>query len=141
MKILKNKKAMLLWFDALLLPGIYLCRVLSEYMLSQSSQCAWTVYGGKCVTCGGTHFVNAIAKGDLIGAFHHNQFLFLCLMLTVVVWVLLHLHCLFCVRWAQKTLKHIVSIPGLILVLAIMLVFFAWRNIPVWMRLIEILAS
>jgi hypothetical protein len=141
MKILQHKKALLLILDALLIPGLFLCEKLSDLMLSRYTECPWVTLGGKCVTCGGTHFVNAILNGDLIGGFHHNAFLFLLLVLGVALMVLIHLDILFHVPWVKKAWRYIFSIPTLILLLAIMLVFFFARNIPVFMRVIEILRS
>ena len=139
MKKILNKKFFLLLFDVLLIPGLFFCERLSDYMLSQYSVCLWVRLGGKCLTCGGTHFVNTLLNGKIAEAFAHNQFLFALLIVMIVVWILLHLHWLGHIEWAKKLLSKIFSIPALLILIFFIMVFFFVRNIPVFLRVAELL--
>ena len=139
MTIQATKKRWLLAADVLLIPGLVLCKYLSDYMLSFTTECQWTRLGGKCVTCGGTHFVNALLSGQVADAFHHNAFLFVLTIVLALSFVLLNLHWLFDIQFAKTVLKKVYTIPVLIIALGIMLVFFFVRNIPVFVRIAEIL--
>lgn len=141
MKKIGSKKFFLLLFDVLLIPGLFFCEKLSDIMLSQYSVCTWVRLGGQCITCGGTHFVNTLLNGKIAEAFSHNQFLFLILVLLLVSWILLHLDWLFGISWAKKVLSWIFSIPTLIILLEIMMIFFLIRNIPVLIRITELLGQ
>ena len=63
--------------DVLLIPAGIICEKLTDNMLAVDDPCMWTLAGGKCATCGGTHFVNSLMNGHIIEAFHHNEYLFL----------------------------------------------------------------
>ena len=136
-----NKKYFLLAADVLLIPGMFLCEKLSDLMLSQYSECAWLRFGGKCLTCGGTHFVNSVLNGQIAQAFNHNQFLFVLLLAMIAVYVLLHLDWLFSVKWAHKCLRWIFSIPSLIFWIVLALGFFFVRNIPAFINIARLIAQ
>lgn len=140
-KLLEHKKILLLAADLLLIPALLFFRWYSGYMLSTDSVCSWTLLGGKCVTCGGTHFVNALLHGRVAEAFSHNSFLFLLTIFVLVSYILLHLSWLWEVPFAKKCLSRVYSTPGLIVGLSIMLVFFFCRNIPAFVRVYEILTQ
>ena len=139
MKLLQKHKWLLLLGDVLAVPAAILCRLLTQHMLLADKPCPWTLFGGQCVTCGGTHFVNTLCSGQLGEAFFHNQFLFALTVLALGCWILLHLW-LFCkLQPAKKVLYGICSIPGLITVLSVMFLFLLWRNIPVFVRIGQLL--
>lgn len=140
-KLLKHKKILLPIADLLLIPALLFFRWLSGDMLSRASVCSWTLLGGKCVTCGGTHFVYALLHGRVAEAFSHNPFLFLLTIFFLVSYLLLHLSWLWEVPFAKKCLARFYSIPALIAGLSIMLVFFFVRNGPVFVRIYEILTQ
>lgn len=135
MKKLLTNKYILLIADALLIPGMFLCELLSDLMLSQYSECPWVRLGGKCITCGGTHFVNSLLNGRIAEAIDHNLFLFVVLILMILVWILLHLDRLLGIKWAKTLLKGIFSIPFLIVLVVFMLGFFFARNYHLFVRI------
>lgn len=138
-KVIKNKNRILLAADVLLIPGAFFFQWLSGQMLARPSDCPWNYFGGKCVTCGGTHFVNTLLKGQLAEAFHHNQFLFICTVVLALSYILLHLWWLGGSSLAKKALRIVYSIPGLILFCVSMIAFLLIRNLPVFVMLMNIL--
>ena len=108
-------------------------------MLTTSSQCLFLRLGGKCVACGGTHFVKALLNGNLTEAFHHNQYLFLLTVVLVLSLVLLNLYWLFGLNFAGKTLSKIYCVRGLIIATAALTVFFILRIAPIFIRLFTLI--
>lgn len=141
MSVSKKKKYLILIADILFIPALILCEHLTDFMLSRSNPCPWTLLGGKCVSCGGTHFVNSLLNGRIAEAFEHNQFLFLITLVLAVSFVLLNLYWLFNMRFPKAVLSKIYTIPMLIVTLSLMLVFFFIRNIPVFIRIAELIFS
>ena len=135
------KKAWLVAADVLVIPGMILCEKLSDLMLSQYSECFMLRLGGKCITCGGTHFVNTLLNFKILEAFRHNEFLFLLSAFLGVCFILWNLDWFFGVGWAKKLLKKFISIPSLIVWCAGMLSFFFLRNIPVFIRVGQIISQ
>ena len=133
MKKFINKKTIII-ADLLAVPVLLLCRWLTSVMLSHESDCTWTLFGGQCVTCGGTHFVQSLSHGRILEAYEHNQFLFILLILLLISWVLLHLYLFFKMEFARKALRIIFSIPSLIVVLTGLFVFLVIRNMPAFIR-------
>ena len=130
-KFFSIKVFLLLGFDLLIVPVGIFCKWLSGVMLDGiESECMWTCFGGKCLTCGGTHFVNYLLDGKIVQAFNENHFLFLCLIILIVVFVLLHLYLLFKIQFAKKMLRCIFSIPSLIIFMTIIVIVILVRNIP-----------
>lgn len=130
MRKLKYYQYILLAADVLLIPGLIFCEWLSDRMLATTSTCMWTLLGGKCITCGGTHFVNSLLNFRIAEAFNHNEFLFIFSALLLVVFILLNLSWLFRVKFATAALKKIFTIPSLIIVVVFLLLFLLIRNIP-----------
>ncbi len=123
--------------DILILPAIIFFERLSDYMLAINGQCLFKIVGGECVTCGGTHFVNAILNGKIIEAFNYNQFLFAVAVTAVTVWVLLHLVCFFSINWAKKALKKIFSLKSLLFWSLYVFAFLFLRNLDLLYSLIQ----
>lgn len=115
--------------DILLVIGCFVCRWLSGRMLESDTVCLFLLLGGKCITCGGTHFVQSLLSGQFIEAFHHNEFLFVSTAYLALSLVLLHPWLLFGARWAKKLLRWMYNLPTLILFLAGMTVFGIVRNL------------
>ena len=141
MRKLKYYQYLLIAADVLLIPGLIFCEWLSDRMLATTSTCMWTLLGGKCITCGGTHFVNSLLNFRIAEAFHHNEFLFVLTALLLVVFVLLNLSWLFRVKFATAALKKIFTIPSLIIVMAFLLLFLLIRNIPTFYTIIMLLSQ
>ena len=137
MRKLKYYQYILLAADALLIPGLIFCEWLSDRMLATTSTCMWTLLGGKCITCGGTHFVNSLLNFRIAEAFHHNEFLFVLTVLLIAVFILLNLSWLFRVKFATAALKKIFTIPSLIIVVVFLLLFLLIRNIPPFLLIVR----
>ena len=139
MKFRTIRKYLLLAADVLLVPGLIFCEWLSDRMLATSGTCIWTLLGGKCVTCGGTHFVNTLLNGQIVEAFHHNEFLFVITLVLAISLVLLNLYWVFSVQFAKKILLKIYNIPVLIVTVSIMILFLLVRNIPAFINIAKLL--
>lgn len=126
---------LLLLADASVIPGCLLCKWLTEQMLSTTRPCAWSYFGGRCVSCGGTHFVNTLVQGKLGEAFMHNQLFFVMGIVLVLSWVLFHVAVIFQAKFAKKILKAVYSIPGLIVTGVSVVLFVILRNIPLFVRI------
>jgi hypothetical protein len=140
MKKLYNKKILIL-VDVLAIPLGFFCHWLTTVMLAGDRPCAWTLMGGQCLTCGGTHFVNSLLSGHISQAWHHNEFLFVLTVLLLLSWVLVHCHLLGHARWAAKVLRVLYSIPSLIVAVSPMIVFLILRNWPLFQQVWEILQN
>ena len=137
---MKNiRKWLILAGDVLLIPGLFFCEWLTDRMLSISSPCMWTYFGGKCITCGGTHFVNTLLNGQIVEAFFHNELLFVITLVLAVSLVFLNLYWLFDVQFAKKVLLKIYNIPVLIITVSVTLLFLFVRNIPAFINIAKLL--
>lgn len=125
----KYKWPLLLTADVLVVVGCIVGRWLSGRMLESDTVCLFLLLGGKCITCGGTHFVQSLLSGQFIEAFHHNEFLFVSTAYLALSLVLLHPWLLFGARWAKIVLRWMYNLPTLILFLAGMTVFGIVRNL------------
>ena len=128
MKHLRIYKYLLLITDILFIPGTFFFWWLSGVLLAKPRPCLWNKFGGQCITCGGTHFVRALLQGDFIAAFHYNPFLFVCAIVLILSFILLHFTILGKSRKAQKLLSVLFSIPSLILGCVLMMLFLLARN-------------
>lgn len=137
MKKVFNKKSLIIITDILIIPILIICEKITEYMLMIDKECPWTVFGGKCVTCGGTHFVNYILNGRFVEAIEYNLFLFVMLIVLVASFILINLYWIFNVDFARKILCKIYSMPSLIVAVIFMLIFFFIRNIPAFQFIVE----
>ncbi len=132
-------KKILIVGDLMLIPAWIFCEWLSDRMLATNSLCVWARIGGKCVTCGGTHFVNSLLNFQFAEAWQHNEFLFILALYLVISLLLLNLYLLFDSAFAKKALRLLYNIPALILWLAGLILFLLVRNIPLWERLAQAL--
>ena len=140
-RIKKYKKLITIIFDVLLIPAGFICEKLTDVMLTTNELCLWVKVGGKCATCGGTHFVNAILNGHIIEAFHHNEYLFLLAIYFAVTIVLLNIVLLFEKKLPLKILKHMYNVPAVLILSVLLFLFIILRNIPLWIKLAEIIAE
>ena len=131
MKKLYNKKILLL-LDVLTIPVGVLCYWLTTVMLSTDKPCSWTLLGGQCLTCGGTHFVNDLCNFRILDAWQDNIFLFILGIFLLISWIALNLWLLFGVSFCKKLLKIMYNIPTLLLWITGGLLFLLLRNIPVF---------
>ena len=123
------KRMFLLGLDLALIPLALLLRSLSQAMLSLDRPCVFTLVGGKCVGCGGTHFVRDILSGNLISAFLDNPLFFSIAVYLAVSLILLNLYVLFDLKFAKSLLRVMYSVPAVICFSASVIVFFIARNL------------
>ena len=128
----KHDKLWLILANIAIIPEIFLCRWLTDNMLSSDKPCVWTMLGGKCLTCGGTHFVNDLCKFRILDAWQDNIFLFILGIFLLISWIALNLWLLFGVSFCKKLLKIMYNIPTLLLWITGGLLFLLLRNIPVF---------
>ena len=138
--IVKHKKKLILLLDVLLIPAAILCERLSDLMLATEGECQWFRYGIRCLTCGGTHFVNYILNGRIIEAFQQNQLLFFVLVFLLLSLLFLNLFVLFDLRFAKKALRGLYSIPTAVIAIYAPVLFLIVRNIPFIHRLIRLVS-
>lgn len=135
----KNGKYILILGDIIIIPALFFCKWFSQFLLDLPGDCIWTLMGGQCITCGGTHFVNALLKGQFADAFFHNQLLFICAAVLLISYILLHLWYFGKMSFAQKTLRAIYSIPGLIVFCCGIIAFLLIRNIGLIQKVSDLL--
>jgi hypothetical protein len=130
------KRLAVLTVDVLLIPLAFFFKWLSGVMLSRPNECPMVTIGGKCVTCGGTHFVQSILSFRIYDALCYNPFLFALSLFLLVSFVLLNVYLLFGALNVKKLLLKLYSIPSLIIWLSAMLLFFIIRNIHLFKMII-----
>ncbi len=138
--IKKHYKLLIILTDVMIIPGMLLCRWLTENMLATNNPCMWTLLGGKCITCGGTHFVNDLCNLRILDALADNPFLFFTGLYLAVSFVFLNLWWVFGLTFFKKVLKKMFNIPVLIVWLVIMVLFLLVRNIPTAINIYHILS-
>ena len=140
--LLKNKKFHIITADILLLPALFLLEKLSDIMLTKTSEtCLFLRLGGKCVACGGTHFVNTLLNGKFAEAFGHNAFLFVLTVILAISFILLNLSVLFKLKFAKTILSKVYSVPGVIVGTAGLVVFFVARIAPMFVYVFTLLSE
>jgi hypothetical protein len=133
------KRIIIISFDILLIPTMFICNLLTNGMLKTDNPCMWTKLGGQCISCGGTHFVNDITSFRFAEAFMDNQLMFLTVMYWAITLVVLNLYFLFNLTFAKKILKVMYSIPMFIIFVLSIFGFLFWRNIPLIINVFKIL--
>ena len=128
----KHHKLSLLIGDGLLLPGMLLCQFLAKGLLTTNRVCGWTRWGGKCITCGGTHFVRDLCSFRILDAMQDNVFLFALTAYLFLSLIFLNLWLLFDICFFKKVLKLMYNIPTLIIWLVFMFIFLLARNLSVF---------
>lgn len=130
-------KLLIIAADLLLIPGMFFCHWLSDRMLAVPSVCEWMVLGGKCITCGGTHFVNSITVLRIGEAFHHNEYLFLLTVYFGIAFILLNLWQLCGLQFPKKVLRHMFGIPAVVILAVLLLIFLFARNTTMFSNIIQ----
>lgn len=122
--------------DLLLLPCTVLCRYLSAWMLtSGGNECVWLRFGGQCITCGGTRFVNNFCSGRFVSAFMDNQYLFALAVYFLITVLFLNLYFVFGIKWSKRVLRWMYSIPSGIAFIVGFVVFMLCRNVGLMINL------
>lgn len=130
--IKKHRKWILGAAHLLVIPVILFFHYLSDNMLSTDRVCSWRRIGALCPSCGGTHFINALSKGDLLAALKYNAFFFLLTLFFVASFIFVDLAVWFDLRFFKKALRKMYSIPTLIILGVIMILFLILRNWRIW---------
>lgn len=130
--ICKYKKALLLLCHLVAVPGAVFLRYLSEKMLQTNTICPWLQLGAQCPTCGGTHFVNALLSGDILGALKYNAFLFVLALFFAGSVILLDLAVWCELSFAKKALKKLYTTKTPIVFGVLMVLFVILRNWHIW---------
>ena len=123
------KKLLILPLDALIFPAFVFFNWLSGVLLETERICPWVKLGGRCMTCGGTHFVNDITSLKIAQAFEDNQFLFVIGVFFLVTLVLLNLYCLFDIKIAAFILRRMYSLVTVAIYCLLAIWFILLRNI------------
>ena len=131
----KHKKRLLIVAHILAVPALILLHLLSDGLLSTRRECSWRRIGALCPTCGGTHFVNALSRGDLLGALRYNAFLFLLTVFFALTLIFIDLSVWFDLSFPKKALKKMYSLPMLITLGVIMILYLILRNWRIWILL------
>ena len=138
----KNYKAVLIIaFDILCVLAIPLCWLLTDAMLkAPPNPCPWTQppLGGKCISCGGTHFVNYLTSFKIAEAFSENQLFFFLTIYFLITLIMFNLWWIFNLTFAKKALKIMYSIPAAIIFGHSLIAFMIWRNIPMFINIASI---
>lgn len=139
--IKKHPKCATLLWDMSILPGMLLCGWITDRMLTTDKPCSWNQFGGQCITCGGTHFVNDLCHFRIGAAMQDNLFLFALTVYLLLSVIFFNLWKIFDLRWFKKALQRMYNIPVLIAWLVMMMLFLILRNIPLIMQICQALLS
>ena len=123
-------RVFIILFDVALVPFLILCRWLSGQMLETESTCLLLQFNGKCLSCGGTHFVRDLLSGRIFDAFMDNHFFFVCTLYLLITLVALNLYLLFNLKFAKKMLRYMYNLPALFAFITFLFLFLILRNIP-----------
>ena len=126
----KHAAPVILAVDLLILPGIWLGRLVVELMFRQGKPCLWTYFGAKCATCGGTHCIQSFLHGRFQEAFQWNPLVFCWILIGIIMLILLNAWILFRRQWAGKIFRAMWSMPGFYTLVASYLLFAFLRNLP-----------
>ena len=136
------KRIIILAADLTCLIAALIAGPLSGALLAKTDKtCFWTLMGGQCPTCGGTHFVNDLLSGRIAAAFADNQLLFAVTVYAAVSLVFLNLWLLFGLGFAKKILGWMYNIPTLIAWGVILIAFMLWRNLPAIFNMLSQLST
>ena len=136
------KKIAILASDLMCLAVALICKPLSASLLQKAGNvCIWDAMGFRCLTCGGTHFVNDLLSGRIGAAFTDNQLMFFIAVYLLLSLIVLNLYLLFDLTFAKKMLRWMYNIPVLIGWGVILIAFLLWRNLPVMMDMIAQLSA
>lgn len=125
----KYKKMLMIAFDIAVVPGLFILKYLSSFMLSTDRPCVWTELGLQCATCGGTRCVNSLLSGNFIEAIKLNPFVVVMILFVLVTFLLLNLLIFRNSDFAKRALKKMYSLWSLVIILISLAVFFIGRNI------------
>ncbi len=131
------KRIIILTCDAMIVPMALLCKLITENMLKTDSTCAWTLLGGQCISCGGTHFVNDLASLRIVDAFFDNQLMFFITLFFIATLIMFNLWWVFDLSFGKKALVRMYSVPTVIIFCSALIIFLVWRNwfaIPTFIR-------
>ena len=95
--------------DLSVIPGIFVGRWVIRQMFRFGGPCNWERFGLKCATCGGTHCVQSLLRGDLVAAFLYNPMVFCWILYGALTVVLLNLRFVCNQAWAGKMLQKMYS--------------------------------
>lgn len=116
--------------DVVLVPGIWISRLVVALMFRQGKPCPWTYFGARCSTCGGTHCVESFLYGRFLEAFRWNPLVFCWILFAIATVVLLNIWVLLRRRWAGRTLRIMYSMEAFFVAVGSYLHFAFWRNVP-----------
>jgi len=86
-------------------------------------------FGIKCLTCGGTRCVNAIANGKIKEAFLYNSFVPVALILIFLVLLMMNAGWIFGVERVDNILKKLCSIKTVVICCSFVLIYMLLRNL------------
>lgn len=120
---------------ALLLDFLFLCFLvfgerLSTYMLNDLSDCLYyKVLGIKCLTCGGTHCVNALLRGNISEAFAYNSYVPIFILFFIFYLFLTNSGWIFGVSWSRKVISKMNSTSFVLTMTGICFGYIILRNV------------
>ena len=124
------------------LVGVLICKPLSVSLLQNAGNvCIWNAMGFRCLTCGGTHFVNDLLSGRVGAAFADNQLLFFVAVYLLLSLTVLNLYFLFDLAFAKTMLRWLYNIFTLIAWGVGVVVFLLARNLPVMIEMLQMLTG
>ncbi len=103
---------------------------LSTCMLDNLSDCLYyKILGIKCLTCGGTHCVNALLRGNISEAFTYNSYVPIFLLFFIFYLFLVNSGWIFGLSWSRKVISKMCSASFVLTVTGISFGYIALRNI------------
>ncbi|MBO7253821.1 MAG: DUF2752 domain-containing protein [Clostridia bacterium] len=126
----KWKKPLVLFLDFLFVFLSVFSGKITSLMMENLEGCKmYEKFGIKCLTCGGTRCVNAIANGKIKEAFLYNSFVPVALILIFLVLLLMNVSWIFDIQRVENVLKKLCCIKTVVICCSFVLIYMLFRNL------------
>ncbi len=124
------KKALVLFLDFSFIFLAVFSGKITSWMMENLEGCeAFEKFGIKCLTCGGTRCVNALANGRIKEAFFYNSFVPVALAFLLFVLIMMNASWIFHVEKTDKFLKKLCNMKFVAISCALTLFYMIFRNV------------
>ncbi len=126
----KLKKPLVLFLDFLFVFLSVFSGKITSLMMENLEGCKmYEKFGIKCLTCGGTRCVNAIANGKIKEAFLYNSFVPVALILIFLVLLMMNVSWIFDIQRVENVLKKLCCIKTVVICCSFVLIYMLFRNL------------
>jgi hypothetical protein len=124
------KKTLVIFLDFLFIFLSVFSGKITSLMMENLEGCeAFEKFGIKCLTCGGTRCVNALANGRIKEAFLYNSFVPVALAFLLFVLVMMNASWIFNVEKSENLLKKLCDVKFAVFASVLILLYIVLRNV------------